>query len=177
MRVWSTYQEGIFENVRTGTGHTVVSAVPGSGKTTTIEEATNHIPKGLKTLFVAFNKSIATELGRRLQGRPVEVSTLHSYGLKCVTAALGRLRIDGHRVDDFAVDLHGNRGETLDLRRDLAKVVSLAKGTLAATAEQRGSPASREWLGVAHSGGSARAHRRASVRRRTRAGSRNSARR
>jgi len=134
--LWSTYQLAVFANVATGTGHTVVNAVAGSGKTTTIEEATNHIPKGLSTLFVAFNKSIATELGRRLQGRPVEVSTLHSYGLKCITASLGRLRIDGHRVDDFCVALHGRDSKTFDLRRDLAKAVSLAKGALASDADQ-----------------------------------------
>jgi DNA helicase II / ATP-dependent DNA helicase PcrA len=135
MRTWSTYQLAVFANVANGSGHTVVNAVAGSGKTTTIEEATNHIPRGLSTLFVAFNKSIATELGRRLQGRPVEVSTLHSYGLKCITAALGRLRIDGHRVDDFCVALHGRDSKTFDLRRDLAKAVSLAKGSLASSEE------------------------------------------
>jgi DNA helicase-2/ATP-dependent DNA helicase PcrA len=136
MRNWSTYQLAVFANVATGTGHTVVNAVAGSGKTTTIEEATNHIPKGLSTLFVAFNKAIAVELGRRLQGRPVEVSTLHSYGLKCITANLGRLRIDGHRVDSFCSAIHGTDSKTWDLRRDLAKTVSLAKGALASDEEQ-----------------------------------------
>jgi len=104
--------------------------------TTTIEAAVEHVPSGLKTLFVAFNKAIAEELGRRVRGRGVEVSTLHSYGLKCVTAALGRLRIDGRRVDDFCRALHGDDSKTWELRRDLAKTVSLCKGALASTEEQ-----------------------------------------
>jgi len=133
MRTWSLYQLAVFENIATGTGHTVVNACAGSGKTTTIEVGVDHVPAGLSTLFVAFNKSIATELGRRLAGKPVEVSTLHSYGLKCVTAALGRLRIDGNRVDDLCRALCGGERETFERRRDLAKTVSLCKGSLAST--------------------------------------------
>jgi DNA helicase II / ATP-dependent DNA helicase PcrA len=133
MRTWSPYQLAVFANVATGTGHTVVNAVAGSGKTTVLEEAVQHVPAGMRILFVAFNKSIAEELGRRVRG--AEVSTLHSYGLKCVTVGLGRLRIDGHRVDDFCRALHGDDAKTWDLRRDLAKCVSLAKGSLASTAD------------------------------------------
>jgi DNA helicase II / ATP-dependent DNA helicase PcrA len=136
MRTWSTYQLAVFEDVASGTGHTVVNAVAGSGKTTTLEEAVKRVPAGKKTLFVAFNKAIAEELGRRIRGGDAEVSTLHSYGLKCVTAGLGRLRIDGKRVDDFCRALHGDEGSTWDLRRDLAKCVSLCKGVLAQTEEQ-----------------------------------------
>ncbi len=128
---WSKYQKAVFENVATGTGHTVVKAVAGSGKTTTIVEALSHIPAGCRTLFVAFNKAIAEELKKRAP-RGVEVSTLHSYGLKTITRSLGRLRIDAHRVDDMARAMHGNDSKTWDLRRDLAKTVSLAKGALAA---------------------------------------------
>lgn len=135
MRTWSKYQLAVFENVATGTGHTVVNAVAGSGKSTTIENAVDHIPAGCSALFVAFNKSIAEELGRRMAGKPVAVSTLHSYGLRTITAALGRLRIDGKRVDGFCEYLHGTDRTTFELRRDLAKTVSLAKGALAKTAE------------------------------------------
>lgn len=106
MRTWSTYQLAVFKNVAEGTGHTVVDAVAGSGKTTTIEAAVDYIPRGLRTAFFAFNKDIAKVLGQRLAGKPVEVSTLHSYGLKCITAALGRLAIDEYRVHDFVADLY-----------------------------------------------------------------------
>jgi len=60
MKNWSKYQSAVFENVANGAGHTVVNAVAGSGKTTTIEEAVKHVPAGKRTLFVAFNKGIAT---------------------------------------------------------------------------------------------------------------------
>ncbi len=106
MRTWSAYQLAVFKNVAEGTGHTVVDAVAGSGKTTTIEAAVDYIPRGLKTAFFAFNKDIAKVLGQRLAGKPVEVSTLHSYGLKTITRSLGRLTIDEYRLHDFVADLY-----------------------------------------------------------------------
>lgn len=133
-KIWSAYQLAVFENVNTGKGHTVIKAVAGSGKTTTIVEALGYIPEWCKTLFVAFNKSIAEELKKRAP-RGVEVSTLHSYGLKCITRALGRLRIDANRVDNFTKAMYGDDHKTWELRRDLAKTVSLAKGQLASDEE------------------------------------------
>lgn len=132
---FSSYQLRIFENIASGTGHTVVNAVAGSGKTTVLVNGFSHIPAGLKTLFVAFNKKIADELKVRAPVG-VEVSTLHSYGLKCVTNGLGRLRIDDHRVEDMARSILGDDAKTFDMRRDLAKTVSLAKGALAGDADQ-----------------------------------------
>jgi DNA helicase II / ATP-dependent DNA helicase PcrA len=137
MRNWSTYQLAVFDNVANGTGHTVVNAVAGSGKTTTIEEAVKHVPRGKRVLFVAFNKAIEEELGRRLSGqRGVETSTLHSYGLRIVSANLGRLRIDKRRLEGIIETAHGSTPETYDMRRDLGKIVSLAKGMLLDTPEQ-----------------------------------------
>jgi DNA helicase II / ATP-dependent DNA helicase PcrA len=132
---YSKYQHAVFSDVATGTGHTVVAAVAGSGKTTTIVTALSHIPPGCSTLFVAFNKSIAEELKKRAP-RGIEVSTLHSYGLKTITRAFGRLRIDAKRVDDMVRAMHGDESKTFDFRRDLAKTVSLAKGQLASEEEQ-----------------------------------------
>ena len=143
----SVYQAAIFADTATGTGHTVVNAVAGSGKTTTGIAALSHIPAGLSTIFVAFNKDIAETLKRKAPPG-VEVSTLHSYGLKCVTNAFGRLRLDNYRVDGIAVVMYPDfprsdktisaavREERFNMRRDLVKTVSLAKGSLAHTAEQ-----------------------------------------
>lgn len=143
---FSAYQLAIFANIASGTGHTVVNAVAGSGKTTTGVAGLSHIPAGLSTIFVAFNKDIAETLKRKAPPG-VEVSTLHSYGLRCVSNALGRLRIDGHRVDGIALAMYpdppksvkvpaSEREEIFNMRRDLAKTVSLAKGCLAHTADK-----------------------------------------
>src|SRR6185369_17576236 len=149
MTKWSKYQQAVFEDVANGSGHTVIKAVAGSGKTTTIVESMKYIPPGFSTLFVAFNKSIAEELKKKAP-RGVEVSTLHSYGLKAITASLGRLRIENNRVhriiDDMSLqlpkvivaigkELGMDREEAEEaaepFRFDLVKTVSLAKGSLA----------------------------------------------
>src|ERR1700690_3946522 len=99
---WSPQQKAVFENVANGTGHTVVLARAGSGKTTTIVEAFNHVPEGASVLMIAFNKSIATELQSRAPAG-VEVSTLHSFGLKAIMRQ-GPARIDNDKMDRILVD-------------------------------------------------------------------------
>ena len=78
----SVYQQGIYDFITTGQGNAVVSAVAGSGKTTTLINALHLIPKELNVLFLAFNKSIAKELAERVpkSATNIEVRTLHAYG-------------------------------------------------------------------------------------------------
>ncbi len=57
----------------------MVQAVAGSGKTTTIVAAARLIKLGYRALFLAFNKSIATELQQRLP-RHIEAKTLNALG-------------------------------------------------------------------------------------------------
>jgi DNA helicase-2/ATP-dependent DNA helicase PcrA len=57
----------------------MVQAVAGSGKTTTIVAASRLIKLGYRALFLAFNKSIATELQQRLP-RNIEAKTLNALG-------------------------------------------------------------------------------------------------
>lgn len=157
IRVWSKYQLAVFEDVRSGKGHTVIKAVAGSGKTTTIIEALKYIAIGLTVLFTAFNKDIIEELAKRAP-KNITVSGLHSYGLRTITAAFGRLRIDGNRMHRLIDELSSktfemvlkigrelglkSEEEVLDaadlssLRFDLIKTVSLSKGALAGDEEQ-----------------------------------------
>ena len=80
--VFNEYQNNIFDFVSRGTGNAVISAVAGSGKTTTIIQAATLIPKNKEVLFLAFNKSIVTELSEKLLlYKNIEVKTLHSHGL------------------------------------------------------------------------------------------------
>jgi hypothetical protein len=60
---WSKYQTAIFSFIENlSAGNAVVEAVAGSGKSTTIVEGMNRIPKGKSAIFLAFNKAIAEEL-------------------------------------------------------------------------------------------------------------------
>ena len=102
-RAWSNFQLSIFDNVRSGQGHTVVNALAGSGKTTALIEAIKHIPKKNKILMIAFNRNIAAELRERAPSY-IDVFTSHSFGLSTIRKRLSK---------DAAVDPN----KTLNLTR------------------------------------------------------------
>ena len=81
--VWSEEQARIFDFIVGEEGNAVVTAVAGSGKTTTIVEAANRLPNTLLTSakFVAFSKRIQLTLEDRLP-REGMAQTLHSMGYR-----------------------------------------------------------------------------------------------
>ena len=137
--------------------HVIVEARAGTGKTTTLIEGLKLV-RGLPTsitpspqqkavwdqmelsrdarsvCFVAFNKSIATELQSRVpQG--CEAMTMHSMGYKAVQNAFGRVGVDNDRVQNIISRVLGQ--DIRDLRRDkfdlivaTEKLVSLCKMNL-----------------------------------------------
>lgn len=78
---WSSYQTVIFEEASRRTGdNCAVVARAGSGKTTSLLEALNHVPYR-RVLLCAFNKSIQLEMERRAPSH-VMTRTLHAIGLR-----------------------------------------------------------------------------------------------
>ena len=63
----SQYQEQIFGWIEQGSGHALVPAVAGAGKSSTLEEALQVIPKHCRVQYVAFNKDIVTSMQARLE--------------------------------------------------------------------------------------------------------------
>lgn len=133
----SVYQEAIFGDFQSGTGNVVVEAYAGSGKTTTMIDGASRVPRNQKVLFCAFNKRIAVELEKRLNGA-AEAKTLHSLGLRAVTREFGRCQIDENKTGDIASAVlidngfkFEKRGRTIPIgKAKLTKLVSFAKGTL-----------------------------------------------
>lgn len=80
----SSYQSAIFEWLEKGQGSCVVSAVPGSGKTTTLVKGASFVPIWFRAGFLAFNKHIARELEGRLPEH-IKASTIHSLGLSSIS--------------------------------------------------------------------------------------------
>lgn len=94
-RTWSLYQNNIFSWVETGTGSAIVIAVAGSGKTTTGVEAVRRVQRmGQSHIFLAFNKSIATEL----QARDVNGATFHSACMRVVKSAFRGAVVEGRKL-------------------------------------------------------------------------------
>ena len=78
------HQQNVFNHITTGGGHLVVEACAGSGKTVTIIEALNLIPKTASVLLVAFNKHIKVTMEQRAPPQ-VDVKTFHSLGLSAIS--------------------------------------------------------------------------------------------
>ncbi len=133
VRDWSSFQTAIFSEIATGTSNVQVDALAGTGKTSTIVEGFHYVPKGKRSLMVAFNKSIQTELASRaVEG--VDVLTLHSLGLRAVKATFGqKIVVDNYKLDGYVKAEKGDERETYEVRESLKKAVSLAKGYLAET--------------------------------------------
>lgn len=75
----SKYQLRIFNEIENTTNNVVVSAVAGSGKTTTIQEAVKRVPAKLDKGFIAFNNSIVDELKLKIHAPNTTITTMHSF--------------------------------------------------------------------------------------------------
>lgn len=99
----SKYQQDIFDFIQHGNGNSVINALAGSGKTSTIVNAVKLIPSTCNALFIAFNKEIVKELEKKLAGvKNVQVKTLHSLGLLMIRRNLGtNIEIDEYKYHTF----------------------------------------------------------------------------
>jgi superfamily I DNA/RNA helicase len=99
------YQSKIFDWVSTGDGHGVVGAVAGSGKTTTLIEASKRIASS-QVAYLAFNRAIIKELGERLP-KGITAKTMNSLGLSLLYPKLGKTKLDKRKYNKIAKDLVG----------------------------------------------------------------------
>jgi superfamily I DNA/RNA helicase len=85
----SKYQKEIFKFITKDKKNGLISAVAGSGKTTTLIKALEIIPKDNSVLFLAFNKNISDELKKRVPlNKCIEVRTVHSFGYTILTSVV-----------------------------------------------------------------------------------------
>ena len=117
-------QLAIFDCIENSENHLIVNAGAGTGKTTTIIEAANRLPNGVKAAFLAFNKSIAEELGEKLPSN-MEARTFHSFGFAAIRNAGVRTKYNGYKVNNIIKDLLGSDFHVAPLKR----LVSLIKGS------------------------------------------------
>ncbi len=138
-RVYSRYQQAIFDCLTLGSGNVVIEAVAGSGKTTTIVETFKRWQAAGNTgraIFLCFNKSIAETLASRVPAG-VETKTLHSASYGAIRRAFPKLgKVDEHKLDDHARDLVQKKFPTYPptahrtIILDLCRSYGLLKGTM-----------------------------------------------
>lgn len=125
----SKYQTDIFDFVAHGSGHGEVIAGAGTGKTYTAVKSCSHIPRGMatpKTVFLAFNKHIQTELEAKLNGL-AEARTYHSFGLSAIPNARS-LKITSYKNNDILTAKFGKRLESMF--PVVSRITGLCKGNL-----------------------------------------------
>ena len=118
-------QEEIWSEIENGDSHIIVNAGAGCGKTFTIVEGANRLPSGTTSAFLAFNKSIATELAERLPAE-VEAKTFHSFGFAAIRSAGIKTKMNNFKVNNIVKDLLGADFHIAPVK----KLVSLIKGSL-----------------------------------------------
>lgn len=126
MHTYSEYQKTIFKNIAFGTGHTVVIARAGSSKTYSLVEGSKYLPKGKKSLFCAFNKSIQEELKSKLKDS-IECLTLHSLGFRGVKQRFGTVELDNNKCWKIVKDLGIDNYDLID---NICKTISFCKSNL-----------------------------------------------
>jgi len=132
-RDWSQYQRDIFNDIANGVGNTQVDALAGTGKTSTIVEGFYYVPKNKVSLMCAFNKSIQTELESRAPSE-VTVKTLHGLGYAACRRAFPKIgQPDTKKLDGYLRAEKGDDKDSYELRANLAKTISLAKGYLSSS--------------------------------------------
>jgi DNA helicase II / ATP-dependent DNA helicase PcrA len=94
-REWSEFQSNIFDSVSSTDEPLIIQAVAGSGKTTTIIEATRFAES--PSLFLAFNKAIAEDIRGKLPAG--EAKTLNALGhrlwmINCPSARLESRKLE-----------------------------------------------------------------------------------
>ncbi len=137
--------------------HLIVQARAGTGKTTTLIEGLKvmrgqdssftpspqqaavwesmSLSKDAKTVcFVAFNKSIATELQSRVP-RGCEAMTMHSMGYRAIRNSFGSLKVDNFRVQNIigeitSRDIWDLKKKRPNLVKAVEKLVGLCKMNL-----------------------------------------------
>lgn len=129
IRTWSPQQQMIYDWAEFKRGSAVVIAVAGAGKTTTIVELANRIPSRLSCAFVAFNKSVATELSTRLP-KHVRAMTLNGLGFSTWMRRIGRDRkVEVTKNKTWMIMQRILTGEQLEVYASaLPKLVSMGKG-------------------------------------------------
>lgn len=129
----SKYQLAIYDAVKSNDlqyKNICVQATAGAGKTTTLLEILNLIPKFKKTIFLSFSNTIVNELKSRV---PVhaEASTLHSLGCKMIFRHHRGVKIDNDKWFKIILNTYEERDKkTFKKCFEIADIINYARMTL-----------------------------------------------
>jgi DNA helicase-2/ATP-dependent DNA helicase PcrA len=123
-RIWSAFQEAVFEAVLDPDQHILVEAVAGSGKTSTLEEVSKLVEGS--GLYLAFNKAIADDARTKMS---CEVKTFNALGHRMWAENKPRAQLDFKKVNKLVAKIMGDTSDHKDHGYQLARIVGLAKNS------------------------------------------------
>ena len=118
-------QEQIWKEMENGNDHMMVYAGAGTGKTYTIVAGAKLVAG--KKGFLAFNKSIATELKERLPD-DCDAMTFHSMGFSAVRNHRRNCRMDSRKTWNIVKDILGENYQSVS---QVVKLISQLKNSMA----------------------------------------------
>lgn len=131
----SPQQQAYFDWIVDGSGNTIMEAVAGAGKTTTIVKGVELMrkvkPEG-RVFLGAYNKKMGEELKSRVahMGNMVSAKTFHSVGFTQLLFSYKNshsLTLDGNKVRDIVGDLVNENPLLEDYAGAIPSIVSMAK--------------------------------------------------
>lgn len=144
----SKYQESFFEWVQHGVGNAVIEAKAGAAKTSTAVASMTLIPKKEKCLFIAFNKSIADELTKKLETESnCTVKTTHSLGFLIVKKNLGfNIEVDEYKYRNYLkkniselcsdTEIFKNKKQADEYIENITQLINFSRYNLAQTEKE-----------------------------------------
>ena len=126
----SAAQQNYFDWIANGTGHAVIEAVAGAGKTTTLVGGLDFM-RG-RVFLGAYNTKMAKELRERTAGRQgVFASTFHGAGFKQLRFTYKHAYLDKDVTDkkcaNIAAEITLKRDDLTELALSVPAIVSMAK--------------------------------------------------
>ena len=134
---WSQYQLAIFDDAENGEGNTVVEALAGSAKSSSLVEVINRLNKKISWFSVAFNVKIVDELKKKISNtKNGQISTIHSYGLKCLYKTFDKVTVDQDKTATLIAKTLGKKIKDKNVIYQLIETVRKAKLTLSSSKEE-----------------------------------------
>jgi UvrD/REP helicase N-terminal domain/UvrD-like helicase C-terminal domain len=122
-REWSDMQKDFFHQIEVPDQDIMLEAVAGSGKTTTIIEATRYAPGS--SIFMAFNKAIAEDI--RSKGPAADVKTLNALGHGLMMQNRPSSKLNARKTLEILKQIMGDSSEFRDFGYTLSRIVGLGK--------------------------------------------------
>lgn len=98
----SIQQTRIYNAMKVLDQNILIEAGPGCGKTSTLISGLKFLPSNKSILFLAFNKSIVSEIETKIpDGINAEVKTLHGLGYSFIRKLYPRSRVDSNKYQDI----------------------------------------------------------------------------